>query len=63
MSPAGGALRLAEVEASRAADSIDWDVLARSETAKLVEWDQAESLATALLDPITPRVLAPFLEG
>ena len=62
-SPEGGALRLAEAEASAAVTEIDYETLARVESVRLLEWQQADDRARALLAPITPAALRRYLGG
>ena len=62
MSP-GGALRLAQAEALRAADGVDWERWERRELDRALAWEQADALVDTLLAPLTPRALSSFLEG
>ena len=62
-SPEGGALRLAEAEASAAVTELDYETLVRAESVRLVEWQQADDRVRALLAPITPAAVRRYLGG
>ena len=57
----GGALALAEAEASAAARGVDWEELAQSRQDKRLEWAAADRRAQSLLGPVTPPALAEYL--
>lgn len=57
----GGALALAEAEASAAARGVDWEELARSRQDQRMEWAAADRRAQSLLGPLTPALLAKYL--
>lgn len=59
--PAGGVLAVADAEAARVASTIDWDARARRAAARRQEWAQADARARAILAPLTPRALQPYL--
>ena len=60
-SPSGGVLRLAEAEAAAAADELDYDALVRDEQNRIREWEAADTLARAVLTPLTPKGIRPML--
>jgi murein DD-endopeptidase MepM/ murein hydrolase activator NlpD len=54
MSPAGSALRLAEVQVGRVADAIDWDERAARQEFELARWQAAEDAVRTMLWRLTP---------
>jgi murein DD-endopeptidase MepM/ murein hydrolase activator NlpD len=60
-SPSGGALRLAEAEASAAAEEVGYATLAKEEEARLRAYDAQRTWVKALLAPLTPPALRPAL--
>jgi hypothetical protein len=54
VSPTASALRLAEVEAARVADGIDWEERAARAQAEEADWRTAQDVARAVLGPLTP---------
>lgn len=60
-SPSGGALRLAEAEASAAADEVGYATLAKEEEARLRAYEAERTWAGAVLAPLTPMALRPAL--
>lgn len=59
INPAGGALRLAEVEATSAAGAFDWQRAARHREQRLQEQAEAFARTAAILGPLTPSSLLP----
>lgn len=59
--PSGGTLRLAEAEVSSVAGELDWAVLAKREEERALAEAEAERWRDAMLDPVTPPALRPFL--
>ncbi|MDP1793878.1 MAG: M23 family metallopeptidase [Acidimicrobiales bacterium] len=59
--PTGGALRLAEVEATVAALQVDWNKRARDAEAERKAFVAADNAAKAMLRPLTPRGLLDVL--
>jgi hypothetical protein len=57
VSPTASALRLAEVQAARVAESIDWEERAARAQAEEADWRTAQEVAAAVLDPLTPGPL------
>ncbi|HEX2274888.1 MAG TPA: M23 family metallopeptidase, partial [Acidimicrobiales bacterium] len=57
VSPTASALRLAEVQAARVAESIDWEERAARAQAEEAEWRTAQEAARAALGPLTPSPL------
>ena len=63
VSAGGGTIRLAQLQVGRMAGRIDWDRKTSAAQARADAERQAREVALALLDPITPRALAPLLGG
>jgi len=63
VSSGGAVLRLAEVEAARLAQRVDWSRLALEAQATAVERHQARQRAMSMLSPLTPPVLLAVLDG
>ena len=61
VSPAGGTVRLAQVEAEGAMSQIDWDQLASYRLAEVAAWQQADEVARNMLRPLTPARLEGLL--
>jgi hypothetical protein len=61
VSPAGGALRVAEQSAADAAGEIDWDARARRAQDRAAAWEAANERARAMLRGVTPAALATLL--
>jgi hypothetical protein len=61
-SPSGGALQLAQAEAATAAQSLDWNLLARRAAGRADEWARADASATSAAALVTPGPLRRFLE-
>ncbi|MEY2478855.1 MAG: hypothetical protein QOG87_4170 [Actinomycetota bacterium] len=61
-SPSGGALQLAQAEAATAAQSLDWNLLARRAAGRADEWARANQSATSAAALVTPGPLRRFLE-
>ena len=61
VTPTASALRLAELQAARVADGIDWQERAAQAQAEQAEWGAAEAAARALVVPLTPSPLAHFM--
>jgi hypothetical protein len=59
----GTALRLAEVEAARMAQQVDWGRRASQAQATAVNRHQAQEWAVTMLSPLTPPALRPVLGG
>ena len=57
MSPSGGALRLAQAQASRAGATVDWSRREREELAYELSWAEGRSYAVGVLAPLTPPPL------
>ena len=57
MSPSGGALRLAQAQASRAGAAVDWSRRERQELAYELSWAEGQSYAVGVLAPLTPPAL------
>ena len=61
VSPAGGTVRLAQVEAEGAMSQIDWSEVASARQAEVAAWQQADEVARNLLQPLTPGRLEGLL--
>lgn len=61
--PAGGALRLAEAEASGAARRLDWDEVARLQQARALRWQADLARAHRLIDPLVPPAARDLFTG
>jgi len=61
VSPAGGALHLAEAEATRIAAGLDWEALAAEQQARRAARKQAEQFVRLLVAPLLPSQLAVVL--
>jgi murein DD-endopeptidase MepM/ murein hydrolase activator NlpD len=59
--PSGGALQLAEVEASTVASELDWTLLARREQARAAAAKVQARWSKAMLAPLTPPALRRYL--
>ena len=57
MSPSGGALRLAQAQASRAGEAVDWSRRERQELAYELSWAEGEAYVAGVLSPLTPLPL------
>ena len=58
VNPAGGTLRLAQAEVVQAAGEMDWDSLLARQEEIATEWQQAHATVIAMMQPLTPPVLA-----
>jgi murein DD-endopeptidase MepM/ murein hydrolase activator NlpD len=63
VSPTASALRLAEVQAARVAESIDWEERAARAQAEEADWRTAQEVAAAVLAPLTPSPLGHLVGG
>ena len=54
VSPAGSALRLAEVQVGRVAEAIDWEERAARQEAEVARWQSAEDAVRTMLWRLTP---------
>jgi hypothetical protein len=61
VSPAGGTVRMAQVEAEGAMSQIDWGQVASARLAEVAAWQQADEVARNVLQPLTPGRLEGLL--
>jgi hypothetical protein len=61
VSPAGGTVRMAQVEAEGAMSQIDWSQVATARQAEIAAWQQADEVARSVLQPLTPGRLEGLL--
>jgi murein DD-endopeptidase MepM/ murein hydrolase activator NlpD len=61
VSPAGGTVRMAQVEAEGAMSQIDWGQVTAARLADVAAWQQADEVARNLLQPLTPGRLEGLL--
>jgi murein DD-endopeptidase MepM/ murein hydrolase activator NlpD len=54
VSPAGGSVRLAQIEAEGAMGQIDWGQVAAERQAEVAAWQQADEVARNIMQPLTP---------
>jgi len=63
VSPAGGSLRLAQVEVAGLADRIDWERLTNMKQAEADALREGSQAARAIMSPVTPPVILTLLTG
>ena len=63
VSAGGGTIRLAQLQLSRLAGRIDWDVRTTAAQAQADALREGRQVALTILGPLTPRTLAPLLDS